>query len=40
LEVRGSSKLVVNAEYARSGVPTPKGVGEKYDAGRSVRLLR
>jgi hypothetical protein len=40
LEVRGSSKLVVNADYARSGVPTPKGVGEKYDAGRSVRLLR
>jgi hypothetical protein len=40
LEVRGSSRLVVNADYARSGVPAPEGVGDKYHAGRSVRLLR
>lgn len=39
LEVRGSSRLVVNADYARSGVPVPPGTGDKYQAGRNVRLV-
>jgi hypothetical protein len=40
VEVRGSATLVINAQYARSGVPVPPGVGDRTITSRNVRLTR
>jgi hypothetical protein len=40
VEVKGSATLVINAQYARSGVPVPPGVGDRTITSRNVRLTR
>jgi Flp pilus assembly protein TadG len=40
VEVKGSATLVINAKYARSGVPVPPGVGDRTITSRNVRLTR